>query len=133
MRPKGAFCDVTVQIVRVTPWEGNRTAKVQSNMHSCDLLKIIAHCRNRIQYPWITHYENSLFKYTENFTTKNENFQIKNPDIFYTYEKGKGSEKNNPYPWKGDGLVPILWGLGYRFPRTRTTFSWHTISLPIYR
>ena len=25
-----------------------------------------------------------LFKYTENFTTKNENIQIKNPDIFHT-------------------------------------------------
>ena len=25
----------------------------------------------------------SLFKYTENFTTKNENFQIKNSDIFH--------------------------------------------------
>ena len=24
-----------------------------------------------------------LFKYTENFTTKNENFQIKNSDIFH--------------------------------------------------
>ena len=24
-----------------------------------------------------------LFKYTENFTTKNENFQIKNADIFH--------------------------------------------------
>ena len=28
-----------------------------------------------------SHYENSLFKYTENFTTKNENFQIKHSDI----------------------------------------------------
>ena len=31
--------------------------------------------------PYIT--KTCLFKYTENFTTKNENFQIKNSDIFH--------------------------------------------------
>ena len=31
----------------------------------------------------IYHYETCLFKYTENFTTKNERFQIKNSDIFH--------------------------------------------------
>ena len=31
--------------------------------------------------PYIT--KTCLFKYTENFTTKNENFQVKNSDIFH--------------------------------------------------
>ena len=35
---------------------------------------------NRYEAP---HYGNMpIFKYSENFTTKNENFQIKNSDIF---------------------------------------------------
>ena len=32
-------------------------------------------------YYYIT--KTRLFKYTENFTTKNENFQMKNSDIFH--------------------------------------------------
>ena len=40
---------------------------------------------NASQMQWHPKYimKTRLFKYTENFTTKNENFQIKNSDIFH--------------------------------------------------
>ena len=40
-----------------------------------------------ISEEWIEQFitKTCLFKYTENFTTKNENFQIKNSNIFFLY------------------------------------------------
>ena len=49
------------------------------NQLSC--IEQLAPPRQRMQL-FIT--KTRLFKYTENFTPKNENFQTKNPDIFHT-------------------------------------------------
>ena len=43
----------------------------------------------------------SLFKYTENFTTKNENFQIKNLDIFHISAQNIVCEYSLEPPWRG--------------------------------
>ena len=61
----------------------------------------------------LTFTKTRLFKYTENFTTNNENFQIKNSDIFHISDQNidcryslelpmflSRNKKNNVYPCK---------------------------------
>ena len=50
-----------------------------------------------------------LFKYTENFTTQNENFQIKNSDIFHI------SAQNID---RGYSLEPPRWGGSNEYPQS---------------
>ena len=50
-----------------------------------------------------------LFKYTENFTTKNENFQMKNSDVFHI------SAQNIDC---GYSLEPPRWGGSNEYPQS---------------
>ena len=50
-----------------------------------------------------------LFKYTENFTTKNENFKIKYSDIFHISAQNIGC---------GYSLEPHRWGGSNEYPQS---------------
>ena len=46
-----------------------------------------------------------LFKYIENFTTKNENFQMKNSDIFHIFAQNKACGYKLVPPRRGGSNV----------------------------
>ena len=67
---------------------------------------------NQIKIAWTSsnHYENKPIQiYTENFTHKNENFQIKNSDIFHNSAQNIDCRYSlEPPRWGGSNEYPQL-------------------------
>ena len=69
-----------------------------------------------------------LFKYTENFTTKNENFQIKNSDIFHISAQNIDCGFSLEPPRRGDSNeYHNLCGFSLEPPRRGDSNEYHNL------